>query len=92
MQVNTHVDPIFWRGDRGLVDPETLIADLVTTLQERRMEQADRDEPLGLLTHHLVHTEGVWAFTRDVIAVLLDEGAVPADIGALLQAGRKPSI
>ncbi len=92
VQVNTHVDPIFWRGDRGLVDPETLIADLVTTLQERRMEQADRDEPLGLLTHHLVHTEGVWAFTRDVIAVLLDGGAAPADIGALLQAGRKPSI
>lgn len=92
VQVNTHVDPIFWRGDRGLVDPESLVADLVTTLQERRMEQTDRDEPLGLLTHHLVHTEDVWAFTRDVIAVLLDGGAIPADIGAVLQAGRSPSI
>ena len=91
LQINAHIDPIFWRGDRGLVDPETLIARMVTTLRERRTGQVDRDEPLGLLTHHLVHTETVWTFSRDVINVLLDGGAAPADIGALLQADRKPS-
>lgn len=92
VQINTHIDPIFWRGDRGLVAPEPLLEKLVVTLQDRRTGHADPTEPLGLLTHHLVHTEDVWAFSRDVIAVLLDGGAVAADIGALLQAGRSPSI
>jgi len=49
-------------------------------------------EPLGLLTHHLVHTEEVWEFSRDVLYILLDGGANPADIGALIQAGRRPNI
>lgn len=92
IQINTHIDPVFWRGNRGLVDPETLVAKLVATLQERRSGQADCEEPLGLLTHHLVHTDDVWSFCGDVISLLLDGGATPADIGALLQAGRSPSI
>lgn len=92
LQINTHIDPIFWRGDRGLVEPATLVSKLVITLQERRTGQTDCEEPLGLLTHHLVHTEDVWSFSQDVVAILLDGGAIPADIGALLQAGRKPSI
>ena len=92
VQINTHVDPIFWRGHRGLVDPETLIAGLTRTLQARRAEEIDRTEPLGLLTHHLVRTEEVWNFTHDVLLVLLDGGAIPSDIGALVQAGRRPSI
>jgi len=83
-QINTHIDPIFWRGDRGLVDPTTLIDGIVATLKDRREGHADAAEPLGLLTHHLVHTPDVWAFSADVIRVLLDGGAVPADIrGAL---------
>lgn len=79
-QINTHIDPIFWRGHRGIADPETLITGIVETLRDRRMGRADGAEPLGLLTHHLVHTEGVWGFTADVLRVLLDGGAVPADL------------
>lgn len=92
LQLNTHIDPIFWRGNHGLVAPETLVTELVNTLRERRCGQADIEEPLGLLTHHLVHSEDVWTFSRDVMRVLLDGGAIPADIGVLLQAGRRPSI
>ena len=83
-RVNTHVDPIFWRGDRGLVPPETLITELAKTLRDRREERSDISEPLGLLTHHLVHTEEVWAVSADVCRVLLDGGAVPADLRAIL--------
>ena len=83
-QINTHIDPIFWRGHRGLVDPETLVKDITAELQARRAGGADIAEPLGLLTHHLVHTDDVWAFSRDVLSVLLEGGAQPADLATLL--------
>jgi hypothetical protein len=92
VQINTHIDPILWRGHRGLVDPAHLITGIVATLRARRAGETGIHEPLGLLTHHLVHTEEVWRFTCDVLRVLLDGGAVPADIGALVQAGRRPKI
>lgn len=90
VQINTHVDPINWRGDRNLVAPEALIGGLVDTLERRRKGHADVLEPLGLLTHHLVHSEAIWRFTYDILSVLLDGGAQPADIGAALAAGRTP--
>lgn len=92
VQINTHIDPVFWRGERGLVPPDELIAQLVATLRDRRAGRTDAGEPLGLLTHHLVHTADVWDFCGDVLRVLLDGGAVPADLVCLLQAGRSPSI
>jgi hypothetical protein len=88
VQINTHIDPVFWRGHRGLVDPEVLIAQICATLRARRAHAVDRDEPLGLLTHHLVHTTAVWEFTADVLRVLLDGGAYAADIAAGVQAGQ----
>lgn len=88
VQINTHIDPIFWRGHRGLVDPDTLVAGITLTLRDRRMGRTDITEPLGLLTHHLVHTEDVWTFTRDVLQVLMDGGAVPADLATHLAAAR----
>ncbi|MEC7258954.1 MAG: polysaccharide deacetylase family protein [Pseudomonadota bacterium] len=69
--VNTHVDVIDWRGTRSLVPPETLIARLVSTLKDRREGRADADEPLGLLTHHLVHDPAIWKFTDRLIDRLL---------------------
>lgn len=61
-QVNTHVDPVDWRGTRGLADPEHLIGNLVKHLQDRRAGRADDAEPLGLLTHHLMQDDQTWAF------------------------------
>ena len=89
-QINTHIDPIFWRGHRGLVDPDEIIANLVTTLRDRREGRTDVTEPLGLLTHHLVHTEAVWDFSRDVMQVMLEGGARPADLRAILLS--RPSL
>ncbi|MFL5190793.1 MAG: polysaccharide deacetylase family protein, partial [Microvirga sp.] len=56
VQVNTHIDPIDWHGSRSLIDPGRLIATAV--------EAMALDEPIGLLTHHLVHDEAVWWFCR----------------------------
>ncbi len=79
-QINTHIDPIFWRGGRGLVPPDQQIANIVRLLQDRRAGLTDAAEPMGFLTHHLVHDADVWGFTHDCLAVLLDGGATPADL------------
>ncbi|KEJ95894.1 hypothetical protein SAMN05444149_102246 [Pseudosulfitobacter pseudonitzschiae] len=77
--INTHVDPIFWRGNRSLADTEWLIDTAVAHIR------SGTSEPLGLLTHHLVHTPDVWAFSARFIAEMQDGGAVPHDIGAALK-------
>lgn len=71
-QVNTHLDPIDWRGTRGLMPPEQLIATTVSLLQDRRAGRSDPTEPFGVLTHHLVHDENIWTFTYDLLHRLLD--------------------
>ncbi|WP_428927586.1 polysaccharide deacetylase family protein [Marinibacterium sp. SX1] len=66
-RVNTHLDPIDWRGSRSLVDPDRLIAQMARDLADRRTGRTDPDEPYGLLTHHLVHDDPI----RDFVAALL---------------------
>ncbi|MEX0328395.1 MAG: polysaccharide deacetylase family protein [Ruegeria sp.] len=72
LQVNTHLDPIDWKGTRGLVDPDVLVAQVVDLLKDRRLGRTDNAEAFGILTHHLVHTPDVWTFTQSLIQRLLD--------------------
>jgi len=65
--INTHVDPIFWRETRDLVPVPTLVEQTVRLLQDRRMGLTDASEPLGYLTHHLVHTPDIWEFSRQFL-------------------------
>ncbi|HEV7309744.1 polysaccharide deacetylase family protein [Ensifer sp.] len=64
--VNTHVDVMDWHGTRGCRDHASIVADIVTRVRqvcgdvEGRADQTGRT--IGLLTHHLVHDERVWAF------------------------------
>ena len=80
VRINTHVDPIFWRGGGGLVPPETQINTLVQILQNRRMGGSDQAEPLGFLTHHLVHDEPIWSFCHACLSTLLDGGGEPINL------------
>jgi hypothetical protein len=80
VQINTHVDPIFWRGGRGLAPPEQIIEGLVQTLRARRRGESDAAEPLGFLTHHLVHDADIWDFTERCLGVLLEGGAAPVNL------------
>ncbi|MEP2533076.1 polysaccharide deacetylase family protein [Shimia sp.] len=70
--INTHIDPIFWRGTRGLVPPETLVSQIVTLLRDRRLGLADNAEPLGYLTHHLVHDDDIWEFSRQFMTEMCE--------------------
>ncbi|MGJ8625955.1 MAG: polysaccharide deacetylase family protein [Sulfitobacter sp.] len=80
VQVNTHMDPIHWRGGGGLVSPEDQIAALVKLLTDRREGRSDAAEPLGFLTHHLVHDDAIWDFTSACLSTLLDGGAIPCNL------------
>lgn len=76
-QINTHLDPINWRGDRSVVDPDTLIAQVTRNLEARRALRSDTSEPFGILTHHLVHDNAIWSFTEALINRLLEGPATP---------------
>ncbi len=70
-QINTHLDPIAWRGGRGLANPRVLIAQVARQLADRREGRADATEPYGILTHHLVHDQAIWTFTEALLTRLL---------------------
>lgn len=71
-QINTHLDPIFWRGTRGLVAPGDLVALTVALLKDRRRAITDNSEPFGYLTHHLVHDQDIWEFSRQFLQEMSD--------------------
>ena len=76
-QVNTHIDPIDWKGTRGLIDEETLISKVTGLLRDRRTGVTDATEPLGLLTHHLVHDPAIWSFCARLVDLFLSGPAHP---------------
>ncbi len=84
-QINTHVDPIDWRGTRGLKDPERLLAETITVLEARLEGSQDATEPFGFLTHHLVHSPQVWEFSRRFLTELLEGGAEVSAIAPMLE-------
>lgn len=71
MVVNTHVDPILWRDRRQFIGENKTLAGLAAHLAARRQGLADKGEPTGLLTHHLVHEEDLWHFLSQLFAVTL---------------------
>ena len=77
VQINTHIDPIWWKGTRDLAEPAQLIAQAAHHLDARRTGDEDATEPFGFLTHHLVHTDAIWAFCAAFVAEMLDGGATP---------------
>lgn len=71
--INTHVDIIDWFGTRGCRPHAELVGLLVAELEARL---TGRDEPIGLLTHHLVHDEACWDFMATLFAVTAESAAV----------------
>ncbi|MBJ3777161.1 polysaccharide deacetylase family protein [Acuticoccus mangrovi] len=69
LRVDTHVDPIAWRTTRDLHAPEIRAAILA--------EAMAGEGPVGLLTHHAVHTAAVDAFVAAFVRLVsAHEGAV----------------
>jgi hypothetical protein len=66
-QINTHIDIIDWAGSRKFVGTAAALAAALEHLRARRTGAADRDEPTGLLTHHLAHDPPADAFVAEFI-------------------------
>jgi hypothetical protein len=61
--VNTHIDVMSWVTRRFGGDDAALAA-AIGHLGGRREGTVDRDEPTGILTHHLAHDRHAWEFIR----------------------------
>ncbi|MFC6636766.1 polysaccharide deacetylase family protein [Sulfitobacter sediminilitoris] len=59
---NGHIEPLRWRPDAIFAGVEKTLAQCVTHLKERRTGIAEKDEPTGLVTHHLQTPDEVWDF------------------------------
>lgn len=66
-RTNVHVDIIDWRGTRGFVGLDRALDQVVTHLRQRRTDEADADEPTGLMTHHGFHDEACWRFIEELL-------------------------
>jgi hypothetical protein len=66
VQVNTHVDLIAWRGNRGFVGVPAALGQAARHLAARRQGRVDPDEPTGWLTHHLQHDAATWRFLEQL--------------------------
>jgi hypothetical protein len=62
VQINTHLDPIDWRGTRLFVGEPTALDQLIGAL--------DADEPIGILSHHLAMDEPGWRFLDRLLGVI----------------------
>ena len=78
-QVNTHVDVIDWRGRNGppggFLGEEACLSLFIGHLRARRLGEADRDEPTGVLSHHLVHDPATWRFLEKLRDFLANQAA-----------------
>jgi predicted glycosyltransferase len=73
IQINTHIDPIDWRGTRSLAEPEEIVSILAGAVERRVEGVADKSEPIGFLTHHLVHDEAIWSFCELLMIYLAEK-------------------
>ncbi len=65
--INTHVDPIDWRGTRGFLGEDVMLEQLI--------QQLELDEPIGILSHHLVMDEPCWTFLERLFSALMHHPA-----------------
>ena len=76
LQVNAHLDPVNWRHQCGFLGVYPAIAILIQHLVAKRSGYRDRNEPTGILTHHLAQNQTVWRFLEDLLRFLSAHPAV----------------
>ncbi|WP_230532980.1 glycosyltransferase [Microvirga roseola] len=90
-QINTHIDPIDWRGTRSVVEPDLIVAKLAEAV-ENRLEDGRDHEPIGLLTHHLVHDEVIWALCERLMEHLATRNIRILSIEGLFHNGNRITV
>jgi hypothetical protein len=72
-RVNTHIDIFRWKPDRHPHSRAEVYSVLHTEL-ERRLR--GEDEPIGILTHHLVHEEVSWDLLQELFELTARHPAI----------------
>jgi hypothetical protein len=72
---NVHVDVIDWQRHSAIPTAEA-VRSLIAALRLRRYGLMPRSQPIGIMTHHLVHDEAVWTLTADLLRHLAAHPAV----------------
>lgn len=62
VQINTHLDPVDWRGTRLFVGETAALEQLIGALE--------LEEPIGVVSHHLVMDEPGWRFLEQMLGLL----------------------
>ncbi len=70
LEANAHVDLIAWRTGRIGKPATTIAAEISAHLASRRLGAVDRDEPTGVLTHHLAMDAGAWTSLESLLTRL----------------------
>ncbi len=78
--INTHVDLIDWHGSRGCHEHAVLVGEVVAQLHRAFVS----GEPVGLLTHHLVHDEPAWAFMQRLFEVTSGQACTWRSAGEMI--------
>jgi hypothetical protein len=72
---NIHCVPIIWSDPPSFGPDETYLSKLIDHLEGRRQGRYDRDEPTGLLTHHLVQDARSYEFMAKLNVTVLEHSA-----------------
>ena len=75
-EVNTHIDPVDWRGSRSAHSHAYILGMALDHLCARRSGDVDDREPTGFLSHHLMYDEPLWEVTYKLLSYLNSHEAV----------------
>ena len=67
--INTHIDPVDWKGTRGFIGNNPALSVAIQALQKRRLNWGLR-QPIGLLTHHRILDEAGWQFVERLVKLI----------------------
>jgi hypothetical protein len=67
--INTHIDPVDWKGTRGFIGSNPALRVTVQALRKRRLNAGLR-QPIGLLTHHRILDEAGWQFIERFVKLI----------------------
>lgn len=65
--INAHLDIFEWRPERRSLTPAEAYTILAAELEKRLVGDP---EPIGIMTHHLVHEEVSWSFLDDLFGLI----------------------
>jgi predicted glycosyltransferase len=89
--VNTDIDPMDWHGTRSLLEPAAIVSQVAEAVTARSGQLSKEQGPVGLLTHHLVHDEAIWAFLDQLLDTLCQNNVAiqpPAAVFAAVSGSR----